>query len=65
MVLILLKKINDYIFRIHKFKNFLVFMLLNKKLKIKYLLRKFEIFSKSIDISGKYIPWVPIRLNSG
>lgn len=61
MVFILLEKIKDFLFRINKFKNFLIFTFLNKKLKVKNLLRKFEIFSKRIEIGGKDIPWIPIK----
>jgi hypothetical protein len=61
MALISLEKIKDLIFRFKKFLGFLVYQLLHKKLKVKSVLRKFELLFKTLEIKGKLIPWIPVK----
>jgi hypothetical protein len=60
-VLISTVKIKDYIFRLKKFVDFFIFQLLNKKLKLRKIIRKFGYYFKILDIGGKSIPWIPIK----
>ena len=61
MAFFLLQKIKDSLYKINKFKNYLIYTLLNKKFNLKRLLRKFQLLVKGIEIGDKKIPWIPIK----
>lgn len=56
-----LKKLIGFIYRTYKFKNYIVYTISNKKLKLKTILRRFVFFFKNIEINDKTIPWIPIK----
>ncbi|MFX0032086.1 MAG: hypothetical protein ACFE8E_11085 [Candidatus Hodarchaeota archaeon] len=61
MVTTLLKKIRSFQLRISKFKNFLFFAIIHKKLNLKWIAKKFLLIFKIIDIGDKVVPWIPIK----
>ncbi|MFW9902557.1 MAG: hypothetical protein ACFFDY_14920, partial [Candidatus Thorarchaeota archaeon] len=61
MAFFLFQKIKDSLYKINKFKNYLIYILLNKKFNLKRLLRKFQLLIKGIEIGDKKIPWIPIK----
>jgi len=61
MAFFLLEKIKDSLYKINRFKNYIIFTLLNKKVKLKRILREFNILIKGIDIGDNCIPWIPIK----
>jgi len=61
MAFFLLKKIKDTLYKINKFKNYVIFTALSKKFKLKRILRKLNILIKGIDLGDNIIPWIPIK----
>lgn len=61
MVSTSLNKFKGFIYRTYKFKNYIFYIILNKKLKLKKILRRFIFFFKDIEIVDKDIPWIPIK----
>ncbi|MFX1569667.1 MAG: hypothetical protein ACFFCV_15005 [Promethearchaeota archaeon] len=61
MAFSLLQRIKDSLYKINKFKNYLIYTLLNKKFNLKRILRKFQLIFKGIEIGDKKIPWIPIK----
>ncbi len=61
MAFFLLQKIKDSLYKINKFKNYIIFTILNKKFNLKRILREFNILIKGIDIGDNVIPWIPIK----
>lgn len=61
MAFILQQKIKDSLYKINKFKNYLLFLLKSKDFNLKRILRKLNILFKGIDIGDNYIPWIPIK----
>ena len=57
----IIEQIKEFLSRIIKFKDFLVFIFLNKKLRVKKVLRKFVFFFKAIEIGDKKLPWITIK----
>lgn len=55
------ENIKDFIFRFKKFVDLFVFELLNKKLILKSIIRKFGFYFKTLKIGGRAIPWIPIK----
>jgi precorrin-6B methylase 2 len=57
----IIEKIKEFLFRIIKFKEFLIFIFLDKKLRVKNVLRKFVFLFKHIEIGDKNFPWITIK----
>ena len=61
MVTTLLKKIRSFQLRISKFKNFLFFAIIHKKLNLRWIAKKFLLIFKIIHKGDKIVPWIPIK----
>ncbi|KKK44710.1 hypothetical protein LCGC14_1056930 [marine sediment metagenome] len=61
MALSFIKKIKDLIFKINKFKNLVIFLLVNKDFKLKQISIALKVFAKGINIGENFIPWIPIK----
>lgn len=61
MVSSIFNKLLSFIYRGYKFKNYIFYIILNRKLKMKRIFKRFLIFFKDIEIIDTNFPWIPIK----
>lgn len=57
----LFKEVDEFIYRIYKYKSYIIFSLLNRNFKLKRIIKEFSCIFTHINLGDNIVPWIPIK----